>query len=153
MVTLRLAVSADRDHLFYWRKDPVSRLNSMTQEDINQVDHLQWFTEKLNDPNVRFYIAETSQAIVGTTRLQILDDEAEVSITVAPRHRGHGYARQILAAVEEQARKVGLRSLIAQIWVQNLRSLAAFIQEGYVPVEISPAEGRAWMWLRKIIAS
>jgi GNAT superfamily N-acetyltransferase len=53
---------------------------------------------------------------------------------VQPIHRGKGYGRRILAALEEHGRAVGAASLLLETGVRNTAAISLFETDGYAPV-------------------
>ncbi len=98
--------------LWRWRNDPQTRANSRSSDPVSWEEHAKWFKEKQN-----IYVAWVP---VGTVRV----DDGEVSLTVAPEHRGNGYAAPMIRAAN------GVRA-----WVKadNEPSLRAFRSAGYWP--------------------
>ena len=150
---LRLAEMADRDLLFAWRNDPLTRANSRFTAEVPYGHHVQWLAETLAARQVRLFVGEVDGLLVGTSRLDLSSHDSEVSITVAPEHRGEGYARPLLALTLEH-RPMELPT-VAQIEVTNTPSLVTFLKEGFVPYgltdihRLGTQDGRRWMWLRR----
>ena len=133
--------------LLRWRNDAVTRANSRFPGLVSTDEHIQWLSSAVGSRYDRIFIAEHDGGLIGMGRLQTREPELEVSLTVSPEHRGHGYARQIIAAlIDEAPRSV----LIAQVGATNRRSLVAFIQEGFLPVDMSHfADRPQWVWFRR----
>jgi GNAT superfamily N-acetyltransferase len=53
---------------------------------------------------------------------------------VCPAARGHGLGRQILTALEDDARHRGMREVILETGVNNLAALALYSRCGYAPI-------------------
>lgn len=63
------------------------------------------------------------------------DDAAEIKrMWVAPTARGRGYARAVLAALEERGREMGLARLILNTGPEQPEAIALYESSGYVPV-------------------
>ena len=97
---IRPATLADSNLLYDWRNDPATRKASRNQDEITPDRHQQWLRETLSGNNRRLFIAETGQTPVGTIRLDFAD-EVEISWTVAPSVRGHGWGKKMVALVAE----------------------------------------------------
>ncbi|MFE1145681.1 GNAT family N-acetyltransferase [Streptomyces albidoflavus] len=74
---------------------------------------------------------------------------------VTPAARGHGLGRQILAALESDARRHGMRQVILETGVANTAALALYASRGYTPTASyvagrDPHINRA---LRKLLAA
>ena len=53
---------------------------------------------------------------------------------VRPEHRGHGYGRRLLTALEDHARAVGATVVLLETGVRNEAAIALFGAAGYIPV-------------------
>ena len=134
-VTLRLATLADAAFLLRWRNDPLTRANSLSPEAITPEQHAAWLAATLASGTRYLYVAEASfTEAIGTVRLDRLDrptPTAEVSITVAPEHRGQGWAGPMLEAVRMEAKAHGITRVVATVKPGNTASLRAFLAAGY----------------------
>jgi GNAT superfamily N-acetyltransferase len=67
-----------------------------------------------------------------------LHDERTVEVKrmyVPPEHRGHGYARAVLAGLESRARDAGYAQVILETGDAQPEAIALYESTGYVPVE------------------
>lgn len=133
MIYLRPVTMADADFLYRCRTDPLTRAMSLTDGPPNRDAHLKWLTLALRrDTAAVLYLAELGGVAVGTCRLDPQENgQALVSLTVAPEHRGKGYAATILLALVEEAKRQGYRALRAEIKTENAPSLRAFLAAGF----------------------
>lgn len=133
-VTLRPATLEDGDLLYAWRNDPETVAQSFTGRTVTLGEHAMWLERTLADRGCRLFIAEDDGQEVGTGRLDVLATGTYLSLTVAPRQRGKGYAREIIEALAEYARewRPGAR-IRAQIRPGNARSIRAFLAAGFEP--------------------
>jgi RimJ/RimL family protein N-acetyltransferase len=132
-VELRLATPRDAEVLFAWRNDPDTRRNSASVALVTWEEHVRWIERTLADPSRRLYVAYLGDDAVGTVRLDFAD-EAVISITVAPPHRGKRLAVALIRAACVAARG---RRVVASIRPENVPSIRAFERAGfhYVGVE------------------
>ena len=107
-VRLRPATLEDAQRLFVWRNDPLTRAQSLQQQPVAWESHLAWLQASLRNPNRQLYIAEPIRRqeqgqplILGTVRADKINEEFELSWTVAPEERGKGWGRQLVAALIE----------------------------------------------------
>ncbi len=126
MITMRPASMDDADLLLEWRNDPVTRANSKTTNAVQRDAHISWLTARLQRDQPNLYVAEDDEP-VGTIRI----DGDEVSYTVAPEHRGKGYATTMLIWARE---RFGV--LRAEIKLENIASIRAAAKAGHVVVII-----------------
>ena len=97
MLTMRPATMDDAGLLLAWRNDPVTRASCRCSEPVDWAEHAAWLERVLADPTREISIHELNGVPVGTTRLDWSDGEAEFSITVAPKYRGRGVVRSVMA--------------------------------------------------------
>lgn len=158
-VTLRPATLEDAPTLRDWRNDTATRENSLERTEVSAEEHLRWLTATLANPGRRLFIAEGPEGPVGTARLDFTANgragemslewtpSAEVSLTVAPASRAHGWGSTILHALVAEARGLGRTRLDAHIRNTNAASLRAFIGAGFLPYTVD-AGGVVWLTRR-----
>ena len=135
MISLRRATLADAQPLYDWRMDPVTMENSRSTESFTLDSHTAWLTTKLKDSNL--FIAELQGTPIGMGRLDTGESRccgqyAEVSLIVAPEHRGRHYGRAIIEWLVTIANSWGCRHLFAETRAENLASLTSFFWCGFV---------------------
>lgn len=124
----------DRDwaDLFAWRNDEATRTNSVSQDPIALEDHLKWLKATLDKSGVRLFVARDlmTSMKVGTGRIdQLTATTVELSVTIAPRARGLGYAGQVIYHLVKQvaAEFPKTKTIKAQVREENHASLCAFV--------------------------
>jgi UDP-2,4-diacetamido-2,4,6-trideoxy-beta-L-altropyranose hydrolase len=132
-LTLRAATLEDSRLVWEWRNEPATRLASFNTEPIPLERHLDWFPRQLTRPDSRMFIAETtSHEPVGVVRFDGLAGAPEVSIALAPGHRGKGHGRQVLAeACARIFRETGAPRIVALVRRDNPASASAFTRAGF----------------------
>lgn len=132
MMTLRPVTMDDASILFEWRNDPETRRASTHTEPITWERHGEWLAGALEDSGRLLFIAENLRGqAIGTGRLELDGERAEISLTIAPEFRGYHYARPLIAALVQEALTLGARECTAVIKPWNVKSLAAFTSEGF----------------------
>lgn len=133
-VALRPVVEADCELLWRWANDPVARDASFDSRSISWSDHVNWFRARRTDPRSRIYVIEVSDQPVGVVRFErSTDGEAVVSVNIAPAARGRGLGPKALRqACTRVAEEDAVSSVIAYIKVDNVASVRAFAQAGFV---------------------
>lgn len=107
-VRLRPATIADAELLFAWRNDPLTRAQSIHTAPVVWDSHLAWLRASLQNPNRQLFIAEqAAQAeqetvVFGTVRADKINEDYELSWTVAPERRGNGWGNKMVAALIDQ---------------------------------------------------
>lgn len=134
-VSLRLATMADRDDLLRWRNDDATCRASRSTAKVSDADHDRWMKSHVvrGFPDHLVLIAEPSRVIakLGVIRLDRNSWMAwyEVSITVAPEHRGNGVGTSMLKAVCDFS---GHHTLKARIRMENSASRNIFGRCGFL---------------------
>lgn len=102
MIALRPANVGDTDDLFAWRNDPDTCAASRSTAAIRPDDHASWmkFNVSYGYPEHIVLIADSDVGPVGVVRFDA--DRGDVmtfdaSITMAPKHRGMGFAEEVLS--------------------------------------------------------
>lgn len=147
MIILRKATMEDAANLLAWRNDPKTRRWSRSSDIVTPAEHHAWLERTLAYPFRSLYVAERDVVPIGTGRLDYEHDQIEVSVTVAPEHRGHGYGEEIVRLLLDSANQHPLpRWVSAYVKPFNLASLITFQRAGFVPV--NPNEVVALQWWR-----
>jgi RimJ/RimL family protein N-acetyltransferase len=131
-IALRNAGELDAMDLLAWRNDPQTRAASFNTDPVPEDDHRQWLTACLADPDWWIWVATFDGEKVGTVRAHRVDRVAELSITVAPECRGHGYGAEMIRVAVQQMEASGFADRVtAEIKSWNVRSIAAFRRAGF----------------------
>lgn len=96
-------------------------------------EHEKWLQRELTDATVKLFIAEDQGVPVGTGRIDHEGGTATLSLTVAPLHRGNGYATAIIQELTTEVRRMGIKMVFARVRGFNVPSLRAFLSAGYEP--------------------
>lgn len=108
-------------------------------------------THDLTPPNGVFYVAQDEETVVACGGLKVLDAiTAEVKhMYVQPRHRGRGIGAQILAAVEQHARSLGMTRVVLDTNECLREAVTMYEQKGYDSIE--PYNDNKWAthWFAK----
>jgi spore coat polysaccharide biosynthesis predicted glycosyltransferase SpsG/RimJ/RimL family protein N-acetyltransferase len=139
----RPAAVSDSALLLAWRNDPDVREASRSMDPVAPEEHKRWLAGVLADPQRTLLVVEVGGEPAGTVRFDRRDDDAEISVAVAPgrRHRGIG-SRAIREAAElELAARPSLRRILVEVQERNDRSLRTFEGAGYRRLPERPHEG------------
>ena len=130
---LREAKEDDVELLFKWANDPVVRKNSFNESLIAYEDHVSWFDEILEDSTVCQFILIDGNIPIGQIRLNINNNEAEISYSIGAEFRGKGYGHKILQLMTEvvQENYPEIKTLRAKVKQGNAASSKLFMSEGY----------------------
>ncbi|RMG69686.1 MAG: GNAT family N-acetyltransferase, partial [Chloroflexi bacterium] len=91
-IRLREIREEDCRLLWEWTNDPEVRAASFDSEPIPWVTHANWFTKKLQDPNSYIFVAiDRQDTPIGQVRFDRNDEDAVISINIAPNKKGLGF--------------------------------------------------------------
>lgn len=127
-------IEADLSHMdliYELASDPETRAQSFITEAIPYATHKLWFVKTLENPDRKLYVVLHGDVPVGSYRLDLEGDQAEIGYTVAPGYRHRGYGKELLKYGEKQAKALGLKVLTAQVKKGNAASLKLFRSLGY----------------------
>lgn len=130
---LRKAQFEDSKDILEWRNDPLSRLMSLDESAISDLDHEKWFSQSLKDPDRILLLGVLDDQKVGICRFDLKPNrlEAEISINLNPLMRGKKLASLFLSLAIQSFRKDYNAKLIARIKNENLASQKIFAQCGF----------------------
>ena len=127
-IRVRPATGDDCRTIWLWRNDPLTRAMSRTPDMVPWETHQTWFSKALADPARTILVGEAAGEAVGMVRLD-RGGETDVSIDIAPSHRGRGFGRALL----EAALKGVAERLVADVKCENAASRSLFERVGFVP--------------------
>ena len=132
-IKIRLANSEDRDSIFNWRIDKLSREMSFDSSVPTLEEHSNWFKEALKSKHRKLYIGEVNFNKIGICRFDFNYKElyAEVSINTNPEMRSLGLGKRFLFQCIEYYLKSNNHELLAKIKLQNKASLKIFEYAGF----------------------
>lgn len=84
-----------------------------------------------------FFLAYRDDEPIATAAWRRLSDtRAEIKrMYIAPRHRGQGYARWLLGALEDAVRAAGITEIVLETGLRQPAAIALYRAAGYVDVE------------------
>ena len=154
---LRSVTESDKELLFAWTNDPVTRRQSFSQEPVKWEEHCAWFEKRIHDPDCHHYLLEADGEPVGVIRLERCDEAItgydanqpdmteknktvepktcyRISYSIAPGKRGLGYGKKLLQLAEYHAAleipDCGI--LAGEVKKENIASACCFETLGYV---------------------
>ena len=127
------ARNTDAPALLRWRNDSTTRAMSLQTGIVSEQEHMAWLAAVLKDPTVRLMIVGDVDEVVGTYRLDYVGtNDVEISLTVAPEHRGQGYASRIIDLAVNHACVLCADRVSAVVLESNTLSIRAFERCGFV---------------------
>jgi UDP-2,4-diacetamido-2,4,6-trideoxy-beta-L-altropyranose hydrolase len=130
-VRVRRASMADARLLWRWANDPDTRAASFTSEPIPYPDHVQWLRDRLADRSCVLLIGWNSAGPLGQVRFAGREAEAEVSVSVAPEHRGTVGGLLLERAIRRFRRLSPRVDLVARVKIDNEPSRRLFEGAGF----------------------
>jgi spore coat polysaccharide biosynthesis predicted glycosyltransferase SpsG/L-amino acid N-acyltransferase YncA len=130
-VRVRCATMADAGLLLRWANDPETRAASFTPEQVPYPDHERWLRDRLADRSCFLLIGDNGAGPLGQVRFDSREDEAEVSISVAPEHRGTVGGLLLKSAIRWFRRRSPQANIIARVKVGNEPSRRLFERAGF----------------------
>lgn len=129
---LKPASWQDRDIIYNWANDEVTRRYSFNSDKIDYESHLKWFEKMLKNNKVKFFILKNENEAVGQIRIENKEDEYILSYSVDPKHRGKGYGSIMLKLIEKELTKeLPEAKLVAFVKKENKPSIMLLEKLGY----------------------
>lgn len=118
--------------LLEWRNDEGTRQSSINTDPVDAESHRRWLDASIDSPDRHLFVVEVDGVPVGTTRLDRRETGWEISLTVAPEHRGKGFGSELLDVTTEWFdANIGGDVILSTIKPSNPASLALFAKMGY----------------------
>ncbi|MEW6070889.1 MAG: GNAT family N-acetyltransferase, partial [Candidatus Thermoplasmatota archaeon] len=132
-IMLKLAEPKDCRLLWKWRNDPETRKYSFDTRYIPYKEHKAWFEKSLKSKGRVILIAMRHNLEIGVVRFDVKEDKsAEISVSVAPEHRGKGFGSKIIKDGCGYAFDcLNIDCVIARIKKINKKSIRAFSKAGF----------------------
>jgi len=132
---LRIAAKSDVKDLFELSNEENVRENSVNSKQIQWDNHVKWFNEKIADEDYLILIAEDeNNQFVGQVRYELKNNQATISISIAPDFRGLDLAAPMISDSAKflfENNEV-VEYILAYIKEINIPSIKAFEQAGYI---------------------
>ncbi len=117
---LRKATKEDWNILLDWRNDEFTRINSINSEIISETEHKKWYFNSLKNKNREIFLVEEEDDLVGTLRVDIENRKKIISWTVAPEHRGRGYAKIMVKMLADKL-KGHLEAIVKETNIASIK--------------------------------
>lgn len=134
-LSIRAAGPADRELLFAWANDPVTRAQSFSSGVIPWETHCAWLAAVLADPARFLYILlAPREEPIGQARFDRSGErEAVISVSLAPGWRGRRLAAPAIRLATDRAKRdAGFVAIHAYTRPGNQASRRAFVRAGYI---------------------
>ena len=90
--SLKLASIKDRELIFNWRNETITRKYSLNKDLISKEVHNNWYSKVLNLENTRIFIFLNNQNPVGMIRFENKSNKIEINYLIDKDHRKKGYS-------------------------------------------------------------
>jgi len=135
------ATNHDAEFLFHLRNEPEARAQSIHSEEVGWEEHCQWLKGTIQNPDRLLFIAQgdLEDEKYGQVRFDVSQDNAVISIAIAPEFRGRGLGREIIVqGIREFSRQHReVNTIIAYIKPSNTASKKVFEKSGFKYLETS----------------
>lgn len=133
---LRPITSSDCELLLEWKNEPAARQSAFNTVEVSKENHEKWFSNALNNPDIKIYILESEGKPIGQARINREEDVGIIDYSIDVLYRGKGYGKKIIDLLEEEVRKIGfISSLKAEVKKENVASRHVFISLAYAESE------------------
>ena len=138
MLSIRNAVMEDREIVFEWRNDAITRKMFRNSDLVSWEHHCEWFSKVMNsNENCLLICGCKNKLPVGVIRFDVKGSSASVSINLSPTARGKGFGAKCLAlAIDHfKTRHRKVLTLFAEIKIFNVASLKTFEKIGFTLID------------------
>ncbi|HIK51668.1 MAG TPA: GNAT family N-acetyltransferase [Oscillatoriales cyanobacterium M59_W2019_021] len=127
-IRLRPTNNEDCGLLWEWANDPEVRAASFNSEPIPWEAHTNWFKKKLQDPNSYIFIAiDLHDRPIGQVRFDRNDEDAVISINIAPNKKGLGFGfSTLIKGLDFVFSETAIQKVHAFIKLDNHASIRIF---------------------------
>jgi len=137
-ISMRVSTSSDVDLYYEWANDELVRQYSFQQDEIQYENHVHWFTSKIENPNFLFLIFfNQDKSAIGQVRINKIDEEVIIGISVDKIFRGLGYSFKMLKlACQHYFKNYSENEIFAYIKLENKASIATFKKAGFLEEDL-----------------
>jgi RimJ/RimL family protein N-acetyltransferase len=130
---LMKATWSDKDLLYEWANEPVTRQNSIHTDRIEYEEHLVWLGMKLKDKDCDLYLYYFGEIPIGQLRFDYEGDCGWISYSIDSRYRGQGHGSMLLKLAEQEVKdnRPEIRCLAGIVKKDNLASQKKFEELNY----------------------
>lgn len=131
---LRRVIEPDKDLLYEWANDDMTRRNAFNTEHISYDEHKAWFARMMDDDDQIQYILMNNEIPIGQVRFIIQGSVAEMDYSIVNSERKKGYGNELIRLARERIMEDNpeIRSLVGKVKPDNKASSACFENNGFV---------------------
>ncbi|MEM3173025.1 MAG: GNAT family N-acetyltransferase [Candidatus Nitrosotenuis sp.] len=127
---MRKVRKKDWDFILELRNNRDFRKFFYNQHTITKKEHYNYLQKQQKNPNFVNWIISIGNKNVGYVR--ILDND--VSIIIDKKHQGRGIGTKVIKLIEIEAKKIGIKKLVAKVMIFNKNSKKIFEKNGFKPL-------------------
>lgn len=133
LLNYRFATINDADLYYQWANDPLVRQNSFNQDAIPYVNHVNWFTKKLQSDSCYFYLfLNIDNEPVGQVRIDKDENETIIGLSIDEKFRGMSLGATMLKmACDDYLQHHAHETIVAYIKEDNIPSYKIFEKAGF----------------------
>jgi len=124
-IHLRSATDRDENLLFKWRNINELVALSYYQNKVTLDEHKKWFRNKINSPSCELFIIQLNNQDIGLIRIDIRQEDGEVTIYLIPGNEGMGFGYKSLSQALKSI-KTNCKAFIAKVQINNIPSQKLF---------------------------
>tara|TARA_B100000315_G_C14361202_1_gene488561 strand:+ start:305 stop:763 length:459 start_codon:yes stop_codon:yes gene_type:complete len=133
---IREANIDDRNDIFEWRNDPITRQMSFDSDVVTFSIHKKWFENSLYNKNRYLLIVEEEGRKISVVRFDIKEEKrtAEISINLNPLERGKIFSSTVISKSISYFNIINnkrIKTIIAKIKKKNIASKRSFMKCGF----------------------
>lgn len=125
--TLRPANKDDLEIVYNWQHEPGARQYSGNTNPPTKKEHRAWFETALSSNTINLHIIEWSRIPIGYIRLDQRNGKEEISILIAQKFQGYGFAKRSLLQMLQNEK----REYSAVVHRENKASVGLFESLGF----------------------
>lgn len=126
-IKLRKVFKKDWDFILQLRNSDEFKNNFYNQELILKNEHYKYLEKQKNNPNFMNWIICDEKKDVGYVRIL----SGDVSIIIDKKFQNKGIGTMALIAIENEAKKLGIKKLVGRIMIHNKSSKKIFTENNY----------------------
>jgi RimJ/RimL family protein N-acetyltransferase len=132
-IGFRMAEFEDAEMYYQWANDDIVRRNSYEQKKIYLDEHIKWFKKKLASSACFFYLFMEGGTPMGQVRIEKMEDETIIGISIDFKYRGKGLGVKMLnMACEDYFSKFPKATIVAYVKEENMASYVVFKEAKFV---------------------
>ena len=122
----------DKNIIYKWSNDILTRKNSLTKKRIKIYEHNSWFSKQINSKNNLFWMCLYNNNRIGFVRLDKCKQFYKLNYLINPKYRGLGLAKKMIKLSLKKYRFKNKIPIIAEVKKNNLKSKRILLECNFV---------------------